>query len=209
MIYMRPQEIVEKFGPFKGVVHVGSHYAEERDDYIAAGIGKRIWIDANPTIVSQLASKIASENDIVILAAVSETDGENVRFNVANNGQSSSILPLKLHAKIYRDIVYTGYYEMTTTSLETILSHESAQPSGDYDLINLDIQGVELRALKGLGNRIDQFRAVYAEVNTLELYEKCDMMSDLDTFLAHKGFTKIGFAMYANDGWGDALYVRL
>lgn len=208
MIYMRPQEIVEKFGPFKGVVHVGSHHAEERNDYIEAGIGKRLWIDANPTIANQLASRIASDNDVVVLAAVSETDGEKVKFNVASNGQSSSILPLKIHAEIYRDIVYTGYYEMTTTSLETILSHESAQPSDDYDLINLDIQGVELRALRGLGDRINQFRAVYAEVNTLELYEKCDMMSDLDAFLAERGFTKIGFKMYGNDGWGDALYVK-
>lgn len=208
MIYMKPQEIVKKFGPFKGVVHVGSHYAEERNDYIEAGIEKRLWIDANPAVAKQLSSKIASNNDIVVLSAVSETDGEKIRFNIASNGQSSSILPLKIHAEIYHDVVYTGYYEMSTTSLKTILSHESVQPSSDYDLINLDIQGVELRALRGLGDRIKQFRAVYTEVNTLELYEKCDMMSDLDTFLLEKGFIKIGYKMWENDGWGDALYIR-
>ena len=205
---MKPQEIVENFGLFKGVVHVGSHYAEERSDYIVAGINKRLWIDANPVIVQNLAKKIASPNDIVICAAVSENDGEIVKFNVANNGQSSSILPLKIHAEIYRDIVYTGYYEMKTVCLSSILNSENIENSSQYDLINLDIQGVELRALKGLKDKLSQFRAVYAEVNTLELYEGCDMMHDLDDFLGNKGFTKIGCKMAGDDGWGDALYVR-
>lgn len=206
MIYMPPQQIVKKYGSFKGVLHVGSHYAEERDDYIAAGIVRRVWVDANPLIAQELSQKISSTNDTVVLAAVSEFDNETVRFNVANNGQSSSILPMKLHRNFYDGIFYTGHYEMKTVSLKTLL--ENIPQSEDLDMINLDIQGVELRSLRGLGDRIGQFRAIYTEVNTLELYENCDLMHELDEYLASRGFEKIGFMMYSDHGWGDALYIR-
>jgi FkbM family methyltransferase len=206
MIYMKPQEIVKAFGSFKGVLHVGAHLCEERNDYMLAGINKRVWVEANPSLITYLDQTIGGPDDIIINVAVSEFDDESVRFNVANNGQSSSILPLKLHQHIYRDIVYRGFYDVKTKSLKTIL--DTIENSQDLDLINLDLQGVELRALRGLGERLRQFRAVYTEVNTLELYENCDMMSDMDVYLSEYGFEKVGYKLWGNDGWGDALYVR-
>lgn len=206
MIYMNPQQIVEKYGKFKGVLHVGAHLAEERNDYINANIKKRIWVEANPFLAETLLNRFqSSDDDLVINAAISEFDNEDVKLNIANNGQSSSLLPLKLHSKIYKDIFYTKSYEMKSVSLNTLLN--SISNSEDFDIINLDIQGVELRALKGLGKRINQFKAIYAEVNTLELYENCDMMHDLDNFLESKNFKKVGFKMNGDHGWGDALYI--
>jgi len=206
MLYMKPQEIVERFGPLHGVLHVGAHEAQERNDYIDANIEKRVWVEANPKIVSKLVESICGLQDIVVNAVISERDDEDIELNVASFDQSSSILPLKMHSLFYRDIVYTGRYLAKSTSLKTVL--DSVPDSQNLDFINLDIQGVELRALRGLGNRIQQFRIVYAEVNTLELYEGCDMMHDLDAFLQVNGFDKIGYKIYENDGWGDALYVR-
>lgn len=206
MIYMSPIEIVEKFGKFKGVLHVGAHEAQERKDYVEAGIQKRVWIEANPKIVDKLSKSLSGEDDTVLHAAVSENDGEDVELNIASFDQSSSILPLKLHSFFYGGIVYTGRYKTKSTSLKTIL--DGIQGSEDLDLINLDIQGVELRALRGLKERLDQFRAVYTEINTLELYENCDLMSDMDKFMSSHGFDKIGYKIYENHGWGDALYVR-
>lgn len=206
MIYKTPQDIVQEFGKFNGVLHVGAHMGEERKDYIDAGIMKRVWIEGNPQIANTLAQVHANSDDLIICAVVSEFDGEDVNFNVASNGQSSSILPLKLHADIYRDIVYVGKYQTKSVSLKTILDEVDKEQI--LDLLNLDIQGVELRAIRGLGERIKQFKAIYAEVNTKELYEKCDMMEEMDVYLSSQGFEKIGFKMYFNDGWGDALYVR-
>ena len=206
MIYKTPQEIVQEFGKFNGVLHVGAHMAEERKDYIDAGITKRVWIEGNPQIANTLAQSHASVDDVVICAVVSEFDGEDVSFNVASNGQSSSILPLKLHAEIYQNIVYVSKHQTKSVTLKTILDEVDKDQS--LDLLNLDIQGVELRAIRGLGDRISQFKADYAEVNTKELYENCDMMDEMDAYLASHGFEKIGFKMYFNDGWGDALYVK-
>lgn len=203
---MSPVEIVEKFGKFKGVLHVGAHEAQERDDYIAAGIEKRVWVEANPKIVQKLVSTVAGSNDMVVNAVVSEKDGEDIEFNVASFDQSSSILPLKLHSFFYGGIVYTGKYKTKSTSLKTIL--DRIPLSEDLDFINLDIQGAELRAIRGLGEKLLQFRAIYTEINTLELYENCDLMPEMDNFLTSQGFTKIGYKIYENHGWGDALYVR-
>ena len=62
--------------------------------------------------------------------------------------------------------------------------------------------------MRGLGDKISQFRAIYTEVNTLELYENCDLMHELDEYLMSREFEKIGFMMYSDHGWGDALYLR-
>ena len=208
MIYLTPQQITRIFGHMKGVLHVGAHKAEERQDYIEAGFENRVWVEANPKLYSSLVHSIASQNDLVINALVSEKDGEDHNFNVASNGQSSSLLSLKIHSEIYQDIGYVSSHAMKSKSLKTIL--EEIPNSEMLEMINLDIQGVELRALRGLGDRINQFKLVYTEINTLELYERCDMMHDIDKFMDEKGFLKHGYKLWFRgaDGWGDALYVN-
>lgn len=208
MIYLAPQQIARIFGGMKGVLHVGAHQAEERQDYIEAGFDNRVWVEANPKLYASLVNSISSKNDLVINALISERDNEVHNFNIASNGQSSSLLPLKLHSEIYRDIDYVSSYSVKSKSLKTLL--EEIPNSEDLEMINLDIQGVELRALRGLGNRISQFKLVYAEVNTLELYDGCDMMHELDKFMDEKGFLKHGYKLWSRgtDGWGDALYVN-
>jgi hypothetical protein len=50
--------------------------------------------------------------------------------------------------------------------------------------------------------------AIYAEVNTEEVYKGCGVLPDLDSFLESKGFKREMLSMTAY-GWGDALYVRV
>jgi hypothetical protein len=75
------------------------------------------------------------------------------------------------------------------------------------DFVNLDIQGVELRALKSLGDLITEVDVVYTEVNKRYVYEGCDLIKDIDDYLGGYGFRRIATRWVFRAGWGDALYI--
>ena len=182
-----------------GVLHVGAHQCEENDMYLAEGVNQSdiFWVEAN----SKIAKTLTLPN--VITAAVSDVV-ETVTFNVTNNGQSSSILPLKDHRIVHPDVHVVSTESMITQRLEDIVRERGIRAN----FLNLDIQGAELKALKGLGPYIDQFDCVYTEVNTRELYAGCALLPQLDDWLRWHGFWRMRTAMYENCGWGDAVYIR-
>ena len=62
-------------------------------------------------------------------------------------------------------------------------------------------------ALKGAMNSIQHVKVMYLEVNEKELYKKCGLMSEIDTFLSQYNFKRVLTHM-TQHGWGDALYIR-
>jgi hypothetical protein len=76
--------------------------------------------------------------------------------------------------------------EITTSRLDSILP-----VIWQFDFINLDIQGAELRALRGLGERLTNVRWAYLEVNTLRMYRDCALIDEIDTFMDSVGFARI------------------
>jgi hypothetical protein len=76
------------------------------------------------------------------------------------------------------------------------------------NFINLDIQGAELPAIKGLGKLLKLVDYIFVEVNRREVYMNCTIVSDLDSFLSENGFKRVTTRWYFRQGWGDALYIR-
>lgn len=189
------------------VIHVGAHEAEELEDYLALGWGRRetVWIEALPSktqVVMELIRGI--ENQRVINAVAWDVTGEVVHFNETNNGQSSSALRLGLHADTYPHIRVTEVTERRTTRLDEVVNFKALAPVG---LVNLDVQGAELRVLKGLGDGIDAVEAIYSEVNITELYVGCSLLPEMDAWLTSKGFHLVDWEILP-EGWGDALWLR-
>jgi hypothetical protein len=81
-------------------------------------------------------------------------------------------------------------------------------PSGDLIFVNLDIQGAEPPALRGLGGRLANVRWAYLEVNALHMYRDCALIGEIDVFMESVGFARIATRMAGSHGWGDALYVN-
>ena len=92
--------------------------------------------------------------------------------------------------------------------MDTIIEKESIKMN-NINFLNLDIQGAELKALKGLGKYIDNIDYIYTEVNTEKVYKDCALMSEIDDFLKEKGFERKCEAIYKQYGWGDAFYMRV
>ena len=89
-----------------------------------------------------------------------EKSGEKIPFNIANNFQSSSVFEMGTHKELYTDVFVNLVQERITTTLDDLIPVDSF-----FDFINLDIQGAELNAIKGLGSRIANINWIYTEVN--------------------------------------------
>jgi FkbM family methyltransferase len=195
-----------------GVVHIGAHLGEECQDYANKGFKEILWIEANRALMKELYDKtnpICFPRGIsqkFICAAVSDVDGEEVNFNITNNGQSSSILELGTHSSHHPHVQVVSTRKLKTVTFKTLKEQQKLDMS-KYQFMNLDIQGAELKALKGFGELLDGFKAIYTEVNSEEVYKGCAVMPELDTFLGEKGFIRI-LTVMTEYRWGDALYVR-
>lgn len=185
-----------------GVLHVGAHRAEEFDDYRSAGFGKTTWVEAQAELIPVIRDRVSPSDDLVLQGVVWSVTGEKQQFQVASNGQSSSLYSMMKHSDYYPGITEVRSVEVTTVRLDALI------PSGThFDFVNLDIQGAELEALKGLGEMIRSVHWIYSEVNREMLYDGIPMVSELDDYLGTLGFRR-RVTVWTNAGWGDALYSR-
>ena len=201
------QQIFDKYKlKIKGILHIGAHECEEFGDYARNNIpaDNQLWIEAIPEKTKVCKERIPNLN--IVNAIVSDKDGENVKFNVTNNYQSSSILEMKQHLIEHPHIYVIYKFEGTTKTMKTVYDENSISYD-KYNFVNLDIQGVELSALRGMGEILDNFDYVYTEVNTKELYAGCALLPEIDSFLEEKGFLRVEINMTPNF-WGDAFYIR-
>ena len=189
----------------KGILHIGAHECEEKEEYNKHGIddSRIIWIEGNPDLVERNKNK-----GVTIYHALIDSEEKEVEFKVTNNGQSSSLLELGIHSSLYPHIIVTETQIQKTVRLDTLFEKNSIDPS-KYDFWNLDIQGTELRALKSAEKYLKYVNYIYTEANTQEIYKGCALLPEIDEYLANHGFARLGFQMYDNHGWGDAFYYRV
>lgn len=186
-----------------GVVHVGAHLAEESTAYERHDWKPVIWIEAQPSLIEELKKKLDPESNSVIEAAVWNKNGIELELHVASNSQSTSLLDFGSHQTSYPDITFTNSLKVKTKRLDELLKDYSCP-----NFINLDLQGVELQALEGLGSMIEKFDYIFVEVNKVEVYKDCTLVGALDLFLENEGFSRQTTRWILGRGWGDALYIR-
>ena len=181
----------------KGVLHIGANVGEEAPVYNELGIFNQIWIEANPIICDKLRRNIAG-NDYAVAynACIGDVQGEKVTFHVSNNGsQSSSIFELGTHKTAHPEVHYIEEVEMFTDRIDNLLIDVVG-----YDFLNIDLQGAELKALKGMGDLLHKFKWVYMEVNKEELYKGCALVGEIDEYLAGFGFKRVETLWAGNTG---------
>lgn len=186
-----------------GVLHVGAHMGEEALEYESASWIPVIWVEGQPDLVIDLKKKLNPYLHTVIEAVVFDENNIKLSFNIASNSQSSSLLNFGTHKLDYPDVQMTNTLNVSTKRLDYLM-HGRRMPN----FINLDIQGIEMKALLGLGILISDVKYIYTEVNRLNVYEGCTNVFFLDDFLGSHGFKRATTRWQWLEGWGDALYVR-
>ena len=189
----------------RGVFHVGAHECEELDRYRSIGISDDniVWIEGNKTIADKMKGLGVGN---IICELVDEVVGV-VTFNITNNGQSSSILELGTHLQQHPSVHVVATETRTTKTIQDIQRDYNL----DFTMLNLwnfDIQGVELRALKGAGDLLKVADVLYLEVNIDKLYKEGALMNEIDAYVATFGFIRVITEM-TQYGWGDAVYIKV
>jgi FkbM family methyltransferase len=195
-------ELVQKYNiNFKGILHVGAYECEELQDYERyIGRDKILWIEALLGKVDFCKSHFQNLN---IENAVVSDKVEKILFKVANNGQSSSILDFGLHSHYHPHVHYVTSFECETKMLKDILPNYNIE----YNFLNFDIQGAELKALKGMEEYLSNVDYLYTEVNSDQVYKDCAIVTELDDYLKHFGLVRVE-TKWTDCKWGDAFYIK-
>jgi len=183
----------------RGVLHIGAHECEEMAAYTHAGVeGENIfWIEAMEDKVKLMKERNNKLN--IYQAVIDEVNNKEVIFNIADNGQSSSILEFGTHAKHHPHVKMINKVKLETIRLDKLIK-EKKIPIEKLNFMNLDIQGKELDALKSMGDYIQYVQYIYTEVNTEKVYKDCALLPEIDEFLKEKGFTRVACNIYHEHG---------
>jgi len=195
-------KLVNKYNiHFKGILHVGAHECEELKDYETyIQRNKILWVEALPDKVELCKQRYSN---LLIENAVVSDKIEKVMFNVSNNGQSSSILDFGLHSHYHSHVHYVNSFETETKLLKDVISKYDIE----YNFLNFDIQGAELKALKGMEEYLHKVDYLYTEVNSDYVYKGCALIEELDEYLLKFGLIRVEINM-TEYKWGDAFYIR-
>ena len=199
------KDLKKKYGMIiTGVIHIGAHYGEELQDYIDEGIQDMLIfepLESNYKIVEDKAQYLNANIEGHQVALGSKT-GEVMMYVSDNEKQSSSILKPKVHLTHHPHVKFPE-----TEKVELDLLDNYWKSCGNYNFINMDVQGFELEVLKGGRKVLEQINYVYCEVNRDEVYENNAYVEEIDEFLSQYGMERME-TDWAGDIWGDALYIK-
>lgn len=204
------QQLLQKYNIRPtGVLHIGANTGQEAPDYYSNSVDHTIWVEADPSLILGLIHTLSPySNHIIFNDCLTNTDGEELTFHIANNGgQSSSILQLHLHERVHPEVHYVRDINVKTKRLDTLFNSNELNIE-DYSFVNIDIQGVELLCLKGFGELLYKVKYLYVEVNDNELYQNCALYGELYDYLRTFGFVMKEKVMSGNHGWGDSFMMN-
>ena len=199
-----------------GIIHVGAHRGEEVEQYSDMDAKTVIWVEPNPDVFKEmkhfLTSVGASIDSHAFEYAVSDVDHDTVDFHLyygpdagfmrGNKGCSSL-----LKAKGRFESWHQETIKVETITIDTLLTENDFKPS-DFQLLNLDVQGAELLALKGASEVLKHVKYVATEATWKNPdYVDNVMYDELKSFLESKGFIEIEIVNHGPD-WGDVLFVK-
>ena len=192
----------------RGVYHIGAHFGQENTVYTEMGIVNRVFFEPLPVTYKKLLANVGSGGGVTCVnTSLGNRIGVIDMFvETANQGQSSSILEPDIHIKQYPHITFNEKVTVNITTLDKYLLGSDIN-GGDYNFINIDVQGYELEVFKGAESTLEHIDYVMTEVNRENVYKGCPMVSELDGYLSSYGFSRVE-TTWDGGTWGDALYVK-
>jgi FkbM family methyltransferase len=139
--------------------------------------------------LSRLAER--DEKWAVIRSAVGPRTGAATMHVAANDGASSSFLPmLDLHARAAPEAKYIAEELVDVATLDDLV--RSHLHDGDRVFTKVDVQGYELQVLAGASTTLDRSSLVQLEMSLLPLYEAAPTYREVIEFMEQHGFHLVG-----------------
>ena len=200
----------------KIVFEFGSRYGEDTCIF-AKRLPKAIiyGFECNENTIDECRKRCSFYKNIVLTnKAISEVDGKvnfypidthktNIPHHIDGNAGASSMLRV---SKNYKDEIYEQYETyIESVRLDTFMESNNIQT---IDILWMDIQGMELSALKSLSNKIKNVKIIHTETEFIEEYDNQPLFNDIKKFLEENGFLYIGLTRQWKHHHGDALFVN-
>jgi len=191
----------------KGVIQVGSHWAEEHDVLLEIGIKKFVYIEPCKDAFEVLKNKFDNNPDVILFnCACGEIETEMEMYVSPNNqGQSNSLLKPLLHLEQHPEVQFTETEMVKVIPLDKLPFDRS-----DYDLLVMDTQGAEGLVLRGAVETLATIDSIYTECNNGQTYEGNMELDQMEKFLNAYGFElKETFWPSNNWTWGDCFLTKV
>lgn len=187
-----------------GIIHAGARLGEEAADYAEIECKNVWWIEGNPAVYERLYEHVTPFGHRAISALLSDRSGEAKTFHVTNyDGMSSSVLDFGTHPEFSPDTVFVHDIVRQTSTIDDIVRQAEIT---DVNMLVMDLQGYEGPVLRGATELLPKLDFVMSEVNKAEVYKGCTQIGELDSIL--KDFRRVETYWVADQGWGDAFWVR-
>lgn len=140
----------------KGVVHIGAWDAWEAKQYAHYCGGNSIFVEANPNSFNRFRQEIEKFGQRVFNFAAYDVDDLDMDlYCPVGREDSSSLLPQRGNVVKVKTLRMDTFFERENLSFD------------DYDLLNIDTEGVELKVLQGIGENIKKFTFIIVEVSDI------------------------------------------
>ena len=166
--------------------------------------------ECNPQAIAICKKNFLKHPDIhLVEKAVSDICG-NISFypvdlehSPSKNLGGSSIFPI--NPDYPYDKIYQTKIEVEAITLDTWMD---AVGLNGVDIVWMDLQGAELKALQGLGRKIENIKLIYTGVAFVEIYKNQPLFDTVDKYLSSHNFYLYRQMHMAEHGWGNLLYVN-
>jgi FkbM family methyltransferase len=202
----------------RGIIHVGADIGQEVPQYLEYGFKNIVLIEANPKSFKILEAKFGHcENIILLNYAVCDRNGAvdfHIHTSRSGNAEPASVLPMKRFSEIVKTLHTPETIRVPGITLDSLVASHGIRMT-EYNVVNIDIQGAELLALRGATKVIAALDAIISEVNLIEMYENGALEDEIVAFLGGQGFEKrhaVYHTLYDETStfpaWGECLFVR-
>jgi FkbM family methyltransferase len=183
-----------------------------RDHYPHAEV---IAFECNPPAIEKCREHFKDEDRVrLVESAVSEIDGPVDFYAIdpeltetpdpeGNIGASSLYLadPGYPHERYVQKAITVDSVSLASWARRQVPAIES------IDVLWMDLQGAELRALQGMGSLLETVKLIYTEVEYQRMYQGQPLADEVHAFLTSQGFMRM-MRLNAWEWFGDEVYCR-
>lgn len=195
------------------ILDIGSQYGNESIVLKQAFRNSKVYaFECNPDAIKIWRQNVKQKDILLVEKAVSDVEGtvdfypinpyKTVTPHKDGNIGASSLFkanPAYPYEKYSQDCIMIESTTIHTWAYENHIKR--------IDLVWLDVQGAELKALKGMEDLLTAVKLIHTEVSFKPVYIGQPLFKDIDAFLKKKHFLFIGFENIS--GWfGDANYIN-
>lgn len=130
-------------------------------------------------------------------------DSQPINDNWNFGNKSSSLLPPNDKMELISWLKFETVIKVNTDTLNNFSKNHNIDI---IDFVHMDVQGAELKVLKGAGSYLRKIKVIWLEVSDISLYKYQPLRTDIEQFMNNSGFKLIKTEL--KDNFGDQMYIN-